>query len=947
MDSFNNLSLKIFLGFLFFSVNNFSQLSDRFSEIKDVILNSNAISVRIYNSGSIGAPNLLPNVEDLAWKNLGYMYEFSPMIAARVLDKNGDSINVISDSHLRLSEGGFSPDGSIKWGFMPQTGFANPSQPELATAKNPSSWPANWNQWFGEYGDGQIIGQDEAYYVMDDFSNAQFPYYPFPDDTTKRGLGVKAEVRVYQFANGMQDALIIKYKITNESPKTLNDVYFGFMGDPHIGGASDYNDDRINFIRDNASNPPALRNTIYAWDEDLIGMDGRQPGYLSFKLLETPNNIGLTSFHAASCIAPNFPKNRPLMWQWFTSGIDSTNALLTNSGDNVVHFGTGPFTLKPGESKIVKLVIALSDNYEDMEKDIPYIYYHHNWPFLSDKVGTEGGNDNYKINLTSPNGGVVQGLVPVNWNYTGSDPNAQVFIDYSSDRGKTWLPVVFDQSVNTPYAWNTTNLNDGANYLLRVIAFNPNNPTQYYYDVCDNKFTINNPVNGKPEIEFVNSFDSLTVKFSPFSINWTLEDADNDASITSLSYSNNIDGPFITLLDNNHSMPGQYLYHWNFTNLPNSESYYLTLTASDGKSDTTIISPKFTINQKVGKYPQDIFQHTNGIGTPELELQVIDPSLVTGNSYEITFDVDSLDKKLNIKNLSSNNYVLSGTPLNPLLTTQYFEGLKLKVIDKETEIDYVNSKFNRAELNSTFTAEFALVGYPRIKAPEDWTIVFNSLDTLPTGQYQFPADTAKDPGGKNVVCPFTIINYPSSQRANYLIYENLPVARNNGKWDFTEPILLRPQGATGATTSYQVNFNFTSNLKPALGDTLKIMTIKPITSNDVFRFTANKDYILSVKDRLALTGFQLYQNFPNPFNPSTVISYQLAVNSKVSLKIYDILGNEMATLVNEEQPVGYYSVKFDAANNHQLTTNTLSSGVYFYQLRAGNFVETKKFILMK
>ena len=84
--------------------------------------------------------------------------------------------------------------------------------------------------------------------------------------------------------------------------------------------------------------------------------------------------------------------------------------------------------------------------------------------------------------------------------------------------------------------------------------------------------------------------------------------------------------------------------------------------------------------------------------------------------------------------------------------------------------------------------------------------------------------------------------------------------------------------------------------------------------------------------------FSLSQNYPNPFNPSTVISYQLAVNSKVSLKVYDVLGNEVATLVNEEKPAGKYQVKFNTQ---------LASGVYFYQLRAGNFVQTKKFILMK
>jgi len=85
--------------------------------------------------------------------------------------------------------------------------------------------------------------------------------------------------------------------------------------------------------------------------------------------------------------------------------------------------------------------------------------------------------------------------------------------------------------------------------------------------------------------------------------------------------------------------------------------------------------------------------------------------------------------------------------------------------------------------------------------------------------------------------------------------------------------------------------------------------------------------------------FALYQNYPNPFNPSTVISWQLAVGSQVSLKVYDVLGNEVATLVNEEKAAGKYQVKFDGSK--------LTSGVYFYKLSAGAFTDTKKFILMK
>lgn len=85
--------------------------------------------------------------------------------------------------------------------------------------------------------------------------------------------------------------------------------------------------------------------------------------------------------------------------------------------------------------------------------------------------------------------------------------------------------------------------------------------------------------------------------------------------------------------------------------------------------------------------------------------------------------------------------------------------------------------------------------------------------------------------------------------------------------------------------------------------------------------------------------FELMQNYPNPFNPGTVINYQLTVNSKVTIKVYDIIGKEVATLVNEEKPAGYHSVEFKA--------DGLSSGVYYYQMKSGDFVEIKKMMLIK
>jgi photosystem II stability/assembly factor-like uncharacterized protein len=83
----------------------------------------------------------------------------------------------------------------------------------------------------------------------------------------------------------------------------------------------------------------------------------------------------------------------------------------------------------------------------------------------------------------------------------------------------------------------------------------------------------------------------------------------------------------------------------------------------------------------------------------------------------------------------------------------------------------------------------------------------------------------------------------------------------------------------------------------------------------------------------------LEQNYPNPFNPTTTISFQLTANSFVTLKVYDVLGREVATLVNEAKLPGTYSVQWDAAG--------VASGVYFYKLQAGKFVETKKLLLLR
>ena len=98
--------------------------------------------------------------------------------------------------------------------------------------------------------------------------------------------------------------------------------------------------------------------------------------------------------------------------------------------------------------------------------------------------------------------------------------------------------------------------------------------------------------------------------------------------------------------------------------------------------------------------------------------------------------------------------------------------------------------------------------------------------------------------------------------------------------------------------------------------------------------------LTAVEDEIQqISEFRLNQNYPNPFNPTTTISFTIAATSDVALKVFNVLGKEVATVVNEMKSAGNYSIIFNSSG--------LSSGVYFYQLKADNIVLTKKFVLMK
>jgi len=183
------------------------------------------------------------------------------------------------------------------------------------------------------------------------------------------------------------------------------------------------------------------------------------------------------------------------------------------------------------------------------------------------------------------------------------------------------------------------------------------------------------------------------------------------------------------------------------------------------------------------------------------------------------------------------------------------------------------------------------------------------------------------PGTKGNEIKLTVANVSETNQATNV---NVVLTRKSSALSFskeTETIeVVEAKAEAEALFTFDVERNIPINKK----DTIDFMI------TDGMGIMMTKQFIFSY---IGPKEFKLEQNYPNPFNPTTSIQYQISSISAVTLKVYDILGSEVAALVNEEQQPGYYEVHFNGSS--------LASGMYVYRLTAGDYVSVKKMILIK
>ena len=170
-----------------------------------------------------------------------------------------------------------------------------------------------------------------------------------------------------------------------------------------------------------------------------------------------------------------------------------------------------------------------------------------------------------------------------------------------------------------------------------------------------------------------------------------------------------------------------------------------------------------------------------------------------------------------------------------------------------------------------------------------------------------------------------------------------PIAGDLRKENF-ELTHVQPKLSSGGMVTFQFTYTAPSIVgQQTLFANGNSVNFNGANSGDSWNFASNKVISVvqptGVNDQISVNSFELRQNYPNPFNPSTTISWQSAVGSQQTLNIFDVLGNEVASLINEWKEVGNHSVDLNASG--------LASGIYYYKLSAGNFTSTKKMILLR
>ncbi len=553
-----------------------------------------------------------------------------------------------------------------------------------------------------------------------------------------------------------------------------------------------------------------------------------------------------------------------------------------------------------------------------MERALPLHWQH----FLA-------GSQALTVQLHSPFAATtVSGTVTVQWSVQPHASGVRTAVDVSRNRGASWQELYSSTSTDTSFLWDTTPFQDGTGYMARVRVLGD---SAYGYVQTGGRFTVNNPGNAIPEagILFPDSAANLT---STQTIQWWAEDADGDSLRIAIDASTDGGITWSQIAQ----PPNSGVYVWETGASPNSSTYRVSVRASDAVITGIGISPPFAVKNPRQSLQRTLVNHISGNADGSVVVHVVDSSQVSGHTYRILFH-DSLagEKRYSVLDVNSGTTAVSGASVGtPDREGPAFDGLRLVLTDIDAPrfspdstrwITGVSNLIPAVTLPSFDPGTGLVTGFPYVS---DYLIQIAD-HVVDTSSSLFNWSLAP--------MMFTVWNITESHQVDVL-FTDLNGDGAIGAYD--ELILLERDSLGELFPTWALFFAPPSSpVFPSPGDVFLFKILKPFTSGDIYEFLALPTGIVSVGPSTNPGAFRLEQNYPNPFNPVTTIRYSIGQNGPVRLVVYDILGRQVAVLVNGQKAPGRYEVTFNAAG--------LASGMYLYRLTAGSFVQTRTMLLIR
>ena len=354
-------------------------------------------------------------------------------------------------------------------------------------------------------------------------------------------------------------------------------------------------------------------------------------------------------------------------------------------------------------------------------------------------------------------------------------------------------------------------------------------------------------------------------------------------------------------------------------------------------------------------YDDILVNNISGQSKGKIGIEIVNNNFQNFNhDYRITFD-DSListtnylaTSKFSLVNITINDTIARRDILNQMVSYHLIDGLGITIVNDSNGVLKLNSE--TSGWNNPDVPEISFIPFrdsinqvfPEIG---NYQIIFSELGVDTSVSFIYGTNELE-----SLPVNFTIVNTITNEKVKFAFLDNYEEGLNGifqfhpTRNDITDEIILFNK-TESSVASWWITFSSidkTDKSQPEPGDIQTINLSKPFLSEDIFEFNPSiiEGNVYDRNESNIPSQFRLYQNYPNPFNPNTTIMYDIAVPEKVSIKIYNIIGQLVAKLLNDQQTAGTYKIKWNSSN--------LSSGIYFYRIEAGDFTDVKRMLLIK